>query len=592
MSRHPAQILDLVAATLVVGFATGLVVFPFPNPDLFWLLATGRRMIDTHAFIYSDPFTFTIPGTPWSPQSWLAAIAYFLVHKLGGFGALTVLRILFVGAMAAFTLRTLRRIGVSWAMTAPLLVLGFLVAHTRLTDRGQLFEYAILAWWVGFLLQSHAIPGRRFFVIPIVVQLFWVQLHPSFLLGPALTAIFFAGEWVSSTLPGFRPLQTHHYRRAFALVGALILACLVNPNPREFLLGPFDPAQRELLSRFTLEWKSPFDPAIAVGNFHPYYEWLLALAVVAIVSNIRRLPLAPVALIAATAALSLQSHRFRVEFALVAIPMIALLFAISPVLGRFRQGQRGRRRTESVTRVAAAIGLAIALVLIVVERGRFTEARTARASRPDRAVAFAIANDVAKRSFNSIAFGSYLLWDAYGERRTFIDGRNFDPALYRDFLLAQATEAGFAEAVRKYRLDGFIVPTWEHGDAGIRNVHQRLVQNGAAWNLVYMDEDAFVYVATESADSSWLGANAYRVYHPATFGGARLDPSVLRQAVRELERATKDAPLDAERWFHLGAAYEASGDWEAARTACDRALAIEPANAGALAMKDRLAGGR
>ena len=82
--RSLPHILDVVAAILVIGFAVGIVYSPFPNPDLYWLLATGRRMAETHAFIYEDPFTFTVAGTPWSPQSWLSVVVYFLLYTMGG----------------------------------------------------------------------------------------------------------------------------------------------------------------------------------------------------------------------------------------------------------------------------------------------------------------------------------------------------------------------------------------------------------------------------------------------------------------------------------------------------------------------------
>ena len=59
--------LDGIAAALVILFAMAMVLRPLPNLDLYWLLAVGRRIAETHAYIYRDPFTFTVPGTPWSP---------------------------------------------------------------------------------------------------------------------------------------------------------------------------------------------------------------------------------------------------------------------------------------------------------------------------------------------------------------------------------------------------------------------------------------------------------------------------------------------------------------------------------------------
>jgi len=584
--RRLSTLTELFAATLVIGFAMALVFFPFPNPDLYWLLATGRRMVETGAFIYQDPFTFTVAGSPWSPQSWLTALAYFLLNQTGGMGALTVLRLALVGGMVALTLRSLRIVGVSWAVASPLVVLALFIAHTRLTDRGQLFEYLFLAWLIGFLLRSHEIRGRSFFVWPVVVQLLWVQFHSSFLLGPALALVFFASEWMAPHLPGFRALHARDFRRAFALVGVLLLSCLVNPNPRAFLLQPFDPQQRELLSRFTLEWRSPFDPAIASGNFHPYYEVLLGLAVLVMILNARRLALAPVAMMVATAVLSLQSHRFRVEFALIAVPMIALLAKTSPPVDGWLRSLAKRKRLPRAQLIAGAWAIGAALILIAIESDRITAARNAATGRPERAIAFALENDLAQRPFHSIAVGSYMMWDAYGERRTFIDGRNFSYSLYRDFLLAQASDEGLRAAIKKYQLDSFILPAAP--DAGMRNVHERLMRDRVAWDLVHIDETAFVYVAKAAVDSTWLDAHAFRVYHPVTFEGARLSRSEVERAVVELERATAAVPEMSLLWMHLAAAYEASGEVEKGLQACARSLAIDPNRAEAIQIQNRL----
>ena len=258
----------------------------------------------------------------------------------------------------------------------------------------------------------------------------------------------------------------------------------------------------------------------------------------------------------------------------MAVPVIAVLAKRAAPDGSQRSWTKQKRLRADVDR--ERVRPRDSTRLMVVERGRMTAALAADSGRPDRAVAFAVENGVAERPFNTIAFGSYMLWDAYGERRTFIDGRNFSAPLYRDFLLAQATDDGWRAAIAKYHVDSFILPAWSVADAGIRNVHQRLIQNRAAWELVHVDQRAFVYVAKASADSSWLDAHAFRVYHPATFEGARLSPEQVVSAVAELERATTEAPDDPLLWQHLGAAYEANRDLVKAVDALQKATQLAP----------------
>ncbi len=613
--KHSLHWQDVLAAAAVTAFATAIVVRPLPNLDLWWLLAVGRRIVETHRYIYTDPFSFTLAGAPWSPQGYASAILFFLLHKAGGMGAIGVLRVALVGVTVALSFRSLRSIGASWAMAAPLVMVAVITSHSRLTDRGQLFEYVFIAWLMGFLLTSHERRGRSFFVLPALVQLAWVQLHSSFLLGPALTAIFFAAEWIASRVPAFQDPKRHDFGRAAKLVLLMALVCLVNPNPKAFLIQPFDPAQRELLSQFTLEWKSPFDPAIAAGNFHPYYEVLLGLAALAVLLNLARLPLAPVALLAATAYLSLQSHRFRVEFALVAVPMIATLVMSAPALGSFaRRGKRARAAW-------ATAGLVTALVLAAIGRDRFLASHDNPRLYPDGALDFVAQNGVARRPFHSIGFGSYLMWDLYGKRQTFIDGRSFDPGLYREFIAAQTNVAGFQAVIDKYRIDSFVLPAPSRPDPGMRNVHHALLAARDRWDMVYLDENAAVYVARAQADSSWLAAHALRAYHPLTFGSLP-SPEAMAAAIVDMERIVTATPVStqalndlgialfsqgrfdesiavferlaplrphsADVYMNMARACVGKGDIECALRACNRALQADPGNAQATQVRDVL----
>ena len=111
--------------------------------------------------------------------------------------------------------------------------------------------------------------------------------------------------------------------------------------------------------------------------------------------------------------------------------------------------------------------------------------------------------NVAKRPFSTIGFGSYMLWDLYGQRPTFIDGRDIDPQLHSDFLTAQTRETAWRGVNRKYKPDAYILPTPERADKGVQNLHVWL-SKATDWPLVYRDDRAYVYVAAAPVDPAWL----------------------------------------------------------------------------------------
>ena len=66
------------------------------------------------------------------------------------------------------------------------------------------------------------------------------------------------------------------------------------------------------------------------------------------------------------------------------------------------------------------------------------------------------------------------LWHLYGARRTFIDGRHFNPPLFCDFHTGQPRETSFRAMIEKYKLDSFILPSIPRSGIGMQNVHRWL----------------------------------------------------------------------------------------------------------------------
>jgi len=567
---------DQIAAVVLLAAAAAVSLFALRNNDIWWLLGVGRRIVETKAFIYTEPFSFTMQGHPWSPQSWLASLGFLATHALGGAAGLVLLRAVLVVAITALMLRALRYAGASWLAVAPLVLLMLLVSHTRFIVRAHLFEYVFILFLIVFLLTAHRRTGWKYFALPIALQVLWVNTHPSFLLGPVLVGLFYLGELASSRMAsavsGAGPIHRHNYRRAAVLVVLMIAACAVNPNPAAMLSQPFNSAQRDLLARFTLEWHSPFDPAIANAPFHPWYEILVATAALAVLLSITRVSLAPVLLIGLTLWMSLQSHRFRVEFALVSIPMVVLLLVRSPAVAAAR---------ERLSRWGKAFpllpSLAVSAVLLVLVASR-VEVSLSRDDRfPDDALEFMVDNDVGKRTYSTMGFGSYMVWRLYGQRETFIDGRNPSVSVFRDFLAAQTSEEGTEMVREKHDLDAFLLPPVEMSDAGMINVHRSLARD-STWALVRIDEHATVYVKDTSVDAGWLARYAFEEYHPLTLPNRRLTPESLDRLILELERAVVEQPRYTQLWLDLGLALRTRGDASGAVNALEMAVEIEPDN--------------
>lgn len=582
--RWPPAADHAVEAGLLI-FVVLLSVFPLRNNDIWWHLAVGK-ILAGGSFITEDPFMFSVPGLPWVPHAWLSSLIFYAIFALANATGLVILRALLVGVTFWVVLQLVKRLGVPIALAAPVFLVAVLNAQSRFILRPHLFEYLFVVLLLLHLISHGRHRGVRFYLVPLVVQLLWVNMHASFYFGPLLVVLFFVGETLAGRRPEwFSTIDNNRaaveWRRVGALLIAMAAVSFVNPQPIEFLIQPLGAQQRELLTRYTLEWQSPFASVARGAAFHPYYEILLAFLAATFLLSLRRLRPTAWLLIGFFTALSLEAHRFRVELALVAVPLALAQLRGAAIISRAGSAATGAR---------AAVGAVLLSVLLVVTAKGRVELDGAVSDRfPKDAFEFVRANGVAQRPFHTVGFGSYLIWDLYPDRRAFVDGRNIDAGLYRDFLACQSTSAGFNNVIRKYDLDAFIVPPPEKSDGGMRNLHGFLVDS-AGWSLVHMDRNAYVYVKDRTVESDWLAANAYKRYHPLTFGQARFSSEQLGELEAELERAmgsdTRYArpALDAVRFL------VALGRNAEAETALERVLDADPKNDEAVMLRRQLRG--
>jgi tetratricopeptide (TPR) repeat protein len=373
------------------------------------------------------------------------------------------------------------------------------------------------------------------------------------------------GQAAAGVEAGWKPLAI--------LLLIMMAVSFVNPSPGEFVLQPLVGEQRELVTERTIEWRSPFDPVIRGGAFHPYYEIYLALALLTIALSLQQKRFSAVLLVGLFAYLSLQAHRFRVELVLLTLPflLIALRDAASyPAVASFIS-----RRNGNGPIAAKALAIALVVVLVFFARDRFVFGLGISARHPSKAMNFIRNEDIAHRPFHTIGFGSYLLWKLYPDRRSFIDGRNFHAGLYRDFIACQSNVTEFQRVIETYGLDAFLLPVPGRSDSGIKNLHVALDRYNQ-WSLVHVDSIAYVYVNGASVSPGWLERNEYRYYRPLTFASSPPDSQALPRVAADIERILQGEPNLANLWADLAMTRMRMKQAQPALDAMSRACAAEP----------------
>jgi hypothetical protein len=193
------------------------LIVPMPAVDLAYQVRAGDEVLRTGALPGVDAWTFTIAGTVWVDQQWLAQVVLAALHRLGGWELLAVLRAgLVAGATGIMVAVAIAR-GTGPRLAAILSLCAFAILAPALALRPQLFGIVLFAALLWLIAARPRYP-RAFLAAPLLVLL-WANLHGTFVLGPALLAF----AWLDD-VAARRPARV-----SFAVLVAGTVATLVTP---------------------------------------------------------------------------------------------------------------------------------------------------------------------------------------------------------------------------------------------------------------------------------------------------------------------------------------------------------------------------
>ena len=201
------------------------------DPDLYWHIATGRKIWEGGSFPQVDEFSHTFRGHPWIARDWLGDLSFFGAYSLLGLrgvamitGGAIALAYALLFLMLARTMRLTVAIGVA------AVALALSVSH--LHARTQIFGDGLIVVWVAALVRAvDAKTSPSLMLLPVMTL--WANVHGSFVAGLALT-VALAAEAVFESPSGERLLVARRW--AVFLVAAVGAACMTPYGARPFLM--------------------------------------------------------------------------------------------------------------------------------------------------------------------------------------------------------------------------------------------------------------------------------------------------------------------------------------------------------------------
>lgn len=452
-----------------VGVFAGLLLMGnrmLADPDTFWQIEVGRRMLDAGSLPRTDIFSFTMQGQPWISTQWLAQVCFALAFSIAGWAGPVALTAASIALAFVIVARVLEQ-HLDGTAALILLMAAFALASPHFLVRPHALAMPVMVAWVAALIAA-ADRGEAPKLWWLLLMALWANLHGSFVLGIVLVAPI-ALDAVLNTQASARTRLLLRW----CLFGVLALAAsCITPYGWSSLL-----AARNILGlgdalAMITEWR-PVDFS-RLNTF----EVCLLLGVGAVLFKGLTLPAIRILLVLGLLHMALSHVRNVTVFALLAPIVLA-----APLAARFpRSGSElsaNLRPRALIAFVTAAC--VIALTTVAVAMGRYA---------PPAGIAPAVAalkTRGASRVLNDYDFGGYLIRAGIPvaiDGRTELYGENF--MIEFDRAMTLKNPATLFDVIDKYHIDATLLSPATPAVS--------LLDHLQGWQRVYADDVAVVHV--------------------------------------------------------------------------------------------------
>ena len=457
------------------------------DPDLWWHLRTGQRILEAGHIPHTDPFSLTRVGQPWVAHEWLSEITFYEIWKHAGAAGLIVFSA--IVTTIGFLFLYLRCPGQRhWA--AAVTVLGAVASAPAWGVRPQMFTFTLASLTLWLIEAGENRPWLYLWIPPWF--LVWLNLHAGFAIGPALLVARAGGlAWeIAIGEAAWREVKSL-FLRLLAVLAACLALVPLNPSGAELYRYPFAVIRSAGMRSFIVEW---FPPDFHLFRYIAFLCLCLGLLVCFARGNSRPKPRTLAPLLGAFLA-ALDAVRHIPIFALLVVPVMAA--AIPGSWRRLPMQDQGANvtRRQLVFRFAVVILMAGFVMVRWVSLIRNQDASEA-ASFPQKAVAILRSHGGSGGLLAYYDWGGYAIWKLFPGSRVFIDGR---ADLYGDDLLSQFKTAaqlrpGWQQVLQSWHIRWVLVPP-------TTALAQALAVT-PGWQEEYRDRQAVLLFRVTEAESS------------------------------------------------------------------------------------------
>ncbi|MGA1825741.1 MAG: hypothetical protein ACMUIP_13885 [bacterium] len=501
--NHELWINKLLVVCIVMALLAlllALTISKLSNNDIWQHLKNGQIILETRRFQYHDPYSCSAEGTPWMNEPWFSGVVFYIIYALCGVNGIIYLKSLSIILMVALVLITCHRLKIDLSLSVPLTVLMIFNVGVRFLARNEIFVYIFIAAYFLILTEykyRHA-HWRVLIMLP-VIQIFWSNMHGSFIVGLFIVAIFICSE----------ALRLCRDRVQFKRLGPVCIVflitlcvCMLNPYGYRLYFQPFKVVfSHSDFIKNIYEWKSPFESSVFMSYYaFRYYIIWMVLLVLSFIVNIKHFDLFHFFLSAFFFIMAFKMHRNITFFTIATCPIMALNFQQAGEDYLYLPPDQKARE-----RIGAGVKLVILILLILLVRVSYAHGYIFRknfskpiglgiaSNMPVKATEYIKENHIKGCCFNSYTYGTYLIFHCFPETRVIIDSRaehvysvefyrRYNKALYDlDEFKSLLEEFSVEYILLKYRSQ-YLVAHWTY------------LHESSQWALVYYDDTCALYL--------------------------------------------------------------------------------------------------
>jgi hypothetical protein len=465
-----------VFVTISVIFLSNTGDSLFSDPDLFWHIAVGRKILETGSFPWTDEFSHTFREHPWIAKEWLSQVVFALTYDTFGWKGLAAL----IGCAAALTFTMLFVVLAQRVRIVPALIIAlfsYSLAASHFLVRPHLLSFPLLVLWLtGLVRAAETRTTPSLLLLPVMTL--WANLHGGFTLGLAFV-VPLAVEAIHASDPGSRVRVGARWAMFLVAAGLAALVTPYGPYPLWATYQLFG-SNREALN-YIVEWQ-PFNFAK-----EKYAGSLLLLALfVGLLKGFRLPPIRCLLMIGI-----IYMALIHVRFTALAAIIIPILVA-SPLARQFVSLSK-----DSPDHAFALVRNLVRKPLLLAILGAFAavgiifsislpDRRPARIIMPVGAVDHIEANAGKGKVYNTYSFGGYLIFRGIP---TFVDGRT-DQLFGGDFLTKlyrtlKGTGREFLQLLDDHQVSLALVRP--------NSAEAHRLEESRRWRLAYADDVAVLY---------------------------------------------------------------------------------------------------